>query len=137
MLSSNYRSVAPILEFVNNVFEKIMRVDPLIQPPYAPLIAGRLTAPTMEFSGPDVDLIRFVPEDEQDWSAEEGRLVEAQAIADGGYTAKMFQHVANIKTSRFYSGALMRSSRISKRFVHARFLIWLREKNLFTARRSW
>ncbi len=82
LLSSNYRSVAPILEFVNRVFEKIMRVDPLIQPPYAPLIAGRLAAATMEFSGPDVELIRFVPENEQEWSAEEGRLVEAQAIAD-------------------------------------------------------
>ena len=84
LLSSNYRSVAPILEFVNRVFEKIMRVDPLIQPPYAPLIAARVVTMTStpQIAGPEVELIRFIPEDEQEWSAEEGRLVEAQAIGD-------------------------------------------------------
>jgi ATP-dependent helicase/nuclease subunit A len=57
-----------------------MLVEPLIQPPYAPLIAAR--AETAEPSGPEVELVRYVPEEQQEWSAEEGRLVEAQAIAD-------------------------------------------------------
>jgi ATP-dependent helicase/nuclease subunit A len=57
-LTVNFRTVAPVIEWINDVFSVLIRPEPLSQPSYAPLSAHRDHAPP---SGPGVALLGAEP----------------------------------------------------------------------------
>jgi len=61
-LTVNFRTVAPVIEWINDVFSVLIQPEPLSQPDYAPLTAHRSEASP---HGPSVALLGAVPIEEK------------------------------------------------------------------------
>jgi ATP-dependent exoDNAse (exonuclease V) beta subunit len=81
-LTRNFRTTAPVIEFVNHVFRDLIAYDPDSQPEYVPLDPDRGAAP----SGPAVVLLG-TDEHPVGWPAEALRAAEAADVAATVQTA--------------------------------------------------
>ncbi|MEV1129287.1 UvrD-helicase domain-containing protein [Agromyces sp. NPDC049794] len=81
-LVTNFRTVPPVLDWVNAVFERIIRAKPRAQPAYEALQAHRTTDPIdgTEYSGPGVSLLGAAPHPPKTPAAEL-RTAEAEDVA--------------------------------------------------------
>lgn len=76
-LTVNFRTTAPVIDFINDVFASLIQAEPGSQPAYVPLSAHRdAAAPT----GPSVALLGADPIAER-LDAEQLRAVEARSVA--------------------------------------------------------
>ena len=76
-LTVNFRTTAPVIDFINDVFSSLIHAEPGSQPAYVPLSAYRGdAAPT----GPSVALLGADPIPER-IDAEQLRAIEAQSVA--------------------------------------------------------
>ena len=73
----NFRSVAPVIDWINHVFENLIVAEPGSQPPYASLVPYRTEPPP---TGPGVAVLGFDPIEEP-LNAERLREREALAVA--------------------------------------------------------
>jgi ATP-dependent helicase/nuclease subunit A len=82
-LRTNFRTVAPVVNWVNDVFSRLIVAEPGAQPAYEPLAAVRRPAPG---AGPPVAVVGQVPHDDEP-SADDLREREAADIAAAVATA--------------------------------------------------